>query len=840
LIAGDIGGPDWYHAGDEAMFAANVARLRTLCPDIEITAISRHPQWTAQRYRIHAIPPIGFPATMEAQADRQRLWNDVVGRVEQVQTSGTVNGGDRAAAAIAAVARADAVIVSGGGNLRSAFAEHIYERMALVHAAIALGTPALVLGQTIGPDLEPEHADLLARHLKRAALVGVRESHSASVAASLGVDADRILRQLDDAWFLRPGNCPIPRTFVARKESPWIAVTLAAFSDLHACEEAIHAFAGQLSAIMRGTGAEVVFIPHWNALGDCPSDARIARRLTEFLDQPSRVTILPVHSAEAICWMTRQAAMVITSRYHATVFALSGTVPCLSIYSDEYTRVRQSGALSHASMEEHAIDMDSCLAGRLAPAALALWRQRASVQQQLLSYEPSWRRVETTKWSRVADLLGLSAGDGAISFPAHDDLVLPAHHDIPETTAVSEINNIPAQRSKVRKHGPLAEVSAVILSKNGAGRIERCLESIARYDFGEIVVCVDRTTTDQTTRIARRFTDQVHLVETLGYIEPSLMAMSSLCSKAFVLRIDDDETLGGDWHQRVDWVSKFNEITHFFVPRRWLVPPGDKFIADEPWFPDLQLRFYRNDPGLITWPDKLHEPMAVQGGGLILTDRWIDHSDLLVRSREYRKAKCSNYRTVRPAKHLSHFYLWEDLPVQILPVDTAGFCCAMERSVSKPARNARSCNTYDLGSEILFNHGGNSDAYRAGEWADPERWGTWTDGHRATLTFVVREAPSVPVELTVVANAYVRAKHPNLRVFVVCGRTILAEWLLDTADVQELKVPIPLMLMAEKGPLTVAFQIVNPVSPNEMGESEDRRQLGLGFRSVRLNSAPSA
>ena len=65
-------------------------------------------------------------------------------------------------------------------------------------------------------------------------------------------------------------------------------------------------------------------------------------------------------------------------------------------------------------------------------------------------------------------------------------------------------------------------VSAVVLSRNGAGRIERCLESIATSGLvSEIVVCVDKMTTDATASIAGSFTPHVHLLETRGYIEPS-------------------------------------------------------------------------------------------------------------------------------------------------------------------------------------------------------------------------------------------------------------------------------------------------------------------------------
>jgi len=838
VVAGDIGGPDGYHAGDEAMFAANVARLRTLRPDVEVTAISRDPDWTARRYRVDAIPPIGFPSSPQAEPDRGLLWNQVLLNAGRFRTGGTVNSTDCGANVIAAIARADALIVSGGGNLCSRFAEHVYERMALIEIASSTGRRVLVLGQTLGPDLEPVHADLLARYLKRAAVVGVREACSASLAKSLGIPAADILRQLDDAWFLRPdASHAVPRSFIEQKRSSWIGVTLAPLPDRYANGGAVRSLARQLSAIMRATSADIVFMPHWNAL-EGPSDAGVMRQIIELLDEPERATLLPVHTAEAICWISRHAAMIITSRYHPTVFALSGAVPCVSIYSDEYSRVRQMGALGHAGFEQHAIDLDSCLNGLLASVALELWQNRVTAREKLLSCFPCWHRMEAAKWSRVARVLGWAAGGIEARISGHDELLQPTQFDGSHEVGVSAPCIEPSRKPMTRGERPLANVSAVILSRDGTSRLERCLDSIAHYDCGEIVVCVDRMTTDQTMRIARRFTDKVYLLQTAGYIEPSLRKMASLCSNEFILRIDDDEALGGDWHREpVRWMAGFNDITHFFVPRRWIVPPGDQFIADPPWFPDFQMRLFRNDPSLITWPDEIHVPTIVKGRGLIRTDRWIDHYNLVVRSREEREEKCRKYRTLRPGKHLSQFYLWEESSVQLVSTGRAGFACAVNRALPllEPESNQVLAD-YELGAEIRFHDGGNAERHEAGDWSHAETWGTWTDGNHASLSFRTKQPLFNALQLTVTVQAYVRPKHPSVRVFIVCGNTFIAEWEIGSPEVRERVLTIPQAVVAQRHPFSVAFFIVNPASPKELEESDDGRLLGLGFTSVRLSS----
>jgi hypothetical protein len=355
------------------------------------------------------------------------------------------------------------------------------------------------------------------------------------------------------------------------------------------------------------------------------------------------------------------------------------------------------------------------------------------------------------------------------------------------------------------------------LTKNGAGRLERCLQSIAVASMvRELVVFVDQDTTDESEAIARRFTSNVQRMETTGLMELSLSRMVAACAGEYVLRVDDDETLGGQWDVPVDYGAGF---THFQIPRRWLTPGEDGFISRGDWFPDLQLRLFRNDPALIQWPTDLHEHLTVEGPGGILWDRWINHHVLWQHTRVERERKAEDYQRRRPDKHLSHFYLWEEQEVHVS--SSGGRTSTVAPLVS--------------GETVDFGSGGTAAPYMLGGWSQAEPWGTWTEGDRAVLRVPLMQVPRGPVDIALEADAFIRPGHPELRASVACDQTVVAEWVITTTDVATYSASIPERITADKGALTLSLNIDNAKSPRDLGESSDVRRLGLGVRRLRLD-----
>jgi glycosyltransferase involved in cell wall biosynthesis len=204
-----------------------------------------------------------------------------------------------------------------------------------------------------------------------------------------------------------------------------------------------------------------------------------------------------------------------------------------------------------------------------------------------------------------------------------------------------------------------------------------CLDSVCSSRLvDELLVFVDSKTTDETAAIARLYTQNVFPIdiEVHGVIEPLAQSVGRRCSGDLVLRLDDDETLNGNWDPDQLWKLIENlSVTHFYTIRRWLIPPGNSFIQSPPWFPDFQVRLYRNIPGIVTWPKALHDPITVEGAGLVIMNGWIDHHVLTLLSRRERESKCARYRNARPDYDLSPYYLFEDSPVLSSPANPNDF-----------------------------------------------------------------------------------------------------------------------------------------------------------------------
>jgi hypothetical protein len=225
-------------------------------------------------------------------------------------------------------------------------------------------------------------------------------------------------------------------------------------------------------------------------------------------------------------------------------------------------------------------------------------------------------------------------------------------------------------------------ITVVVLTKNGGRRLRECLRSIVESHFAdELVVCIDTETTGDVYATAVPFTARIHYVQTKGSLELMLPHIVSLCSGEYVLRVDDDECIRGLWdRETVESLVCLNDVSHFLLATRWLIPPGDVFITDEPWFPDLHVRLFRRDSRLILYPEQICEPLLMRGRGIVLSDRWIDHFCLVSNSRMERERECQYFRQQRPDKDLSQYYLYEEQDVKSLRADNEGFRSAVRQS----------------------------------------------------------------------------------------------------------------------------------------------------------------
>lgn len=401
VVVADLASGEHYHVGDEAMAEANVAMLREASGgDLTITVTSADPASTAARLGCAAVPWAGFA---ECSDDDQRLR-----LLANLCTPRSV----AVTPLLAAVADADAVIISGGGNINSQWPEHLFERVLIGRTARRHLIPVLITGQTIGPRLDGIHRDLAAELLTSAHLVGVREPHSAALATELGVGANELMTQADDALGVRPVTpVHLPDGFdPGTPDSPkrFIAVTVHPIAA--AGDPLVDSLAEQLASVADRAAAQLLYVPHVPAaLGPLQrGDTDVAYEMAE----RSGGWVLEGVDARTARWASAAAWLVVATRYHPVVFATAEATPALALPSDHYTAVKSLGALGHVGLGGWHLNVPDVVGGRLAAAVDEMAARRGELAGWLRDAQSHLGRLETQRQARVLAGVGLRAPEG--------------------------------------------------------------------------------------------------------------------------------------------------------------------------------------------------------------------------------------------------------------------------------------------------------------------------------------------------------------------------------------------------------------------------------------------
>ena len=451
LVIGDIG-QHTYHVGDEAMTIASAqalseggAAVTLMTRDVDhsaryIGAAVNHEAVNHEAAQHEAGAPYEYlpfflfpwaPAERELtlaalecvltqlHADRERPSTSELVALPQVQALPEVlhplaQTVERMVEFADAIAAMDAVVVSGGGNLNSRYGWLLYERAAAVRAAEHAGVPVYVTGQSLGPVLSPEDAQVLERMLRTARSVTVREHSSLAWCRERGIDA-RL--SVDDATDYLAAS---PARTLHYAEGVSAGQALDELPERYVCvtvnectEQQAQQLARLLDNMWREHGYAPVFLSHFGDPQDPTSgDIQAHHRIAEQLSPSTPATLLPILHADQSITVHRAAAFTLTSRYHPAVFSAAAGIPVLALVPDAFTQMRVGVALNLYGLGEFTLPL-GMLAGGVPELMVAAALRHAAVASDA-------RRTELLEALRAerAYLLAQILGSGKCAAPA--------------------------------------------------------------------------------------------------------------------------------------------------------------------------------------------------------------------------------------------------------------------------------------------------------------------------------------------------------------------------------------------------------------------------------------
>ena len=397
LVIGDIG-QHTYHVGDEAMTIASAqalseggAAVTLMTRDVDHSAryigaavnheAAQHEAGTPYGY----LPFFLFPwapaereltlaaiecVLTELHADREHPSTAELSVLPQVQALPEVlhpleQTVERMVEFADAIAAMDAVVVSGGGNLNSRYGWLLYERAAAVRAAEHAGVPVYVTGQSLGPVLNPEDAQVLERMLRTAHSVTVREHSSLAWCRERGIDARLSVDDATDYPVASPARTLHYAEGIsagqALDELPerYVCVTVNECTDQQAQQ-----IAHLLDGMWREHGYAPVFLSHFGDPQNPESgDIQVHQRIAEQLSPSTPATLLPILHADQSITVHRAAAFTLTSRYHPAVFSAAAGIPVLALVPDAFTQMRVGGALRQYGLGEFTLPLGMLAGG---------------------------------------------------------------------------------------------------------------------------------------------------------------------------------------------------------------------------------------------------------------------------------------------------------------------------------------------------------------------------------------------------------------------------------------------------------------------------------------------
>lgn len=152
------------------------------------------------------------------------------------------------------------------------------------------------------------------------------------------------------------------------------------------------------------------------------------------------------------------------------------------------------------------------------------------------------------------------------------------------------------------------KISVVIITFNEDERLEAALKSVA--DLADEVVIVDSFSTDNTLKIAKKYTSHIFQRKWTNFSDQKNFA-NSRTSYLWIFSLDADEMISPELREEILQIKETEpDCSGFSMPRQSFYL--GKWIRHSGWYPNRKVRLFRKDRA--SWEGEyIHEKLAVEG-----------------------------------------------------------------------------------------------------------------------------------------------------------------------------------------------------------------------------------
>lgn len=286
-------------------------------------------------------------------------------------------------------ADSDVIVAAGGGYLytRSAARGNVVlliNTFSFVYGVL-LGRPVALYAQSIGPFAVCWQAWFVRRALSALRLVEVREESSRRLVDSWALPT--AMRQAADAAFLLEAQVPAERIFLSGSDRELtVGMTVRRWFRDHerqrAYERTVAIFVDWL---VEQRGATVVFLPQVTFTEGRDDDRTIARRVAADTACRAHVRLVEVElAAGELKWLCGRMDVLVGTRMHSNIFALSARVPTVAIAYQPKT----AGIMAELGLDEWVVPIEALDVGELQRKFDAVVGRQAEIRDHLAAVMP--------------------------------------------------------------------------------------------------------------------------------------------------------------------------------------------------------------------------------------------------------------------------------------------------------------------------------------------------------------------------------------------------------------------------------------------------------------------